>query len=82
MVDFLTLTLLLVAGTRLAYAEPFNVTVDDKHGSGTGITIDYGEGWFDSGLVECGTACHPSPAFQTAVNGNMSCLPSSSILAN
>lgn len=53
----------------LAICKPFNVTVDDRFGGPNGSAIVYGEGWFDSGLNECGPPCQAATAYTTATNG-------------
>ncbi|KAL4251603.1 hypothetical protein AB1N83_013845 [Pleurotus pulmonarius] len=64
---FLLLPLLLLLAAR---ATPLNVTVDDQFGSQTGSAIEFGEGWFDSGLRDCGPSCQVTSAFVRAENGN------------
>ncbi|KAF7437314.1 hypothetical protein PC9H_004153 [Pleurotus ostreatus] len=48
---------------------PYNVTVDDRYGGPDGSEIAYGEGWFDSGLSECGPGCQSAASFAGATNG-------------
>ncbi|KAF4605691.1 hypothetical protein EYR40_004480 [Pleurotus pulmonarius] len=62
----LLIPLLLLLTAR---ATPHNVTVDDRFGSQTGSAIDFGEGWFDSGLHDCGASCQVASAFLKAENG-------------
>ena len=73
MVISLTTLFLCLLLSCLAVCETYNVTVDDRFGDPLkGVAIAYGEGWFDSGLSECGSGCQSLSAFTAATNGKPS----------
>lgn len=69
MVISLTTLFLCLLLSCLVICSPYNATVDDRYGGPDGSEIAYGEGWFDSGLSECGPGCQSAAGFAAATNG-------------